>query len=440
MKYEWVCADVKWSAGLFGRFTGIAFDQAGRRGNNNCNAHGKQYGGHPDIALVFGVFPGDRNAGQCKKNHHQQKQHHNDIGAGGLVPGNDYFSKYRIFISRHWCFILCWHALFYRIAGHITTHYSILNLNDINVKNQGVYMYSKTSAKGKVSMFLNRFLFGLTIISFLWGCAGKSDKVLIKDTSQTVKPDTIIATRTDKSITFGQLMADLNRHQIIYVGENHTNPAHHVIQLKIIEAVFKNTPSMRVGLEMFDRSYQEVLDLWSAGALDEETFLRKVQWYANWQFDFGLYRDILEFIKKNRIKIVALNIPSYIPGRIRVGGIDNLSDTDKQYLPKEIDTSNADYRNYVEQAFNQHHFRDNVKFDDFYMAQCVWDEIMAESIAANLGENKIVVLAGNGHIRYKYGIPDRAFRRTEASFRTVYPVSAGKEIELGIADYIWVTP
>ena len=65
---------------------------------------------------------------------------------------------------------------------------------------------------------------------------------------------------------------------------------------------------------------------------------------------------------------------------------------------------------------------------------------MAESIAANLGGNKIVVLAGNGHIRYKYGIPDRTFRRTNASFRTVYPVSAGEEVELGVADYVWVTP
>ena len=301
-------------------------------------------------------------------------------------------------------------------------------------------MYSKTVGKGKVSVFFSRLYIGFALISFLGGCTGKSDTVLIKDTSQTVQPDTIISAKTGKVVTFDQLMADLNRHQIIFVGENHTNAAHHAVQKKIIEAVFKNTPSMRVGLEMFDRSYQQVLDLWSAGVLDEETFLRKVQWYANWQFDFGLYRDILEFIKENRIKIIALNIPTYIPGRIRVGGIDNLLDTDRQYLPKEIDRSNADYRNYIEQVFSQHHFQSNVRFDDFYMAQSVWDEVMAESIAANLGGNKIVVLAGNGHIRYKYGIPDRTFRRTGVSFRTLYPVSAGQEIELGVADYVWVTP
>lgn len=300
-------------------------------------------------------------------------------------------------------------------------------------------MYPKASGKRKICGLLGHFFIGLTVIGFLWGCAGKSDTVMIKDTSKTAKPDTIISTKTGKTVTFNQLMADLNRHQIIFVGEKHTNPAHHAIQQKIIETVFKSTPTMRVGMEMFDRSYQEVLNLWSAGVLDEETFLRKVHWYANWRFDFALYRNILLFIKENRIKIVALNIPFHIPARIRVGGIDNLSDTDRQYLPKEIDTSNTAHRDYAQNVFYQHHFKSNIKFDDFYMAQCVWDEIMAESIAANLGGNKIVVLAGKGHIQYKYGIPDRAFRRTGASFRTLYLVSAGEEIELGIADYIWVT-
>ena len=193
-------------------------------------------------------------------------------------------------------------------------------------------------------------------------------------------------------------------------------------------------------MEMFDRSYQPVLDLWSAGMLDEENFLRKVHWYANWRYDFEFYRNILLFIKENRIKIVALNIPFHIPARIRVGGIDNLADDDKHYLPKEIDTSNSAHRNYAEEVFQRHHFKSNIKFDDFYMAQCVWDEIMAESIASDLGSKKIVVLTGNGHIQYKYGIPDRTFRRTGASFRTIYLASVGEEVELGVGDYIWITP
>lgn len=301
-------------------------------------------------------------------------------------------------------------------------------------------MYRKNKGDLQIFLFFSRFYAGVVALSLLWGCAVKSDTVLIKDTSTAVEPGTIISAKTGKTVTFDELIKDLDNSQIVFIGEKHANPSHHDIQLKIIEAVFKAHPSMEVGMEMFDRSYQPVLDLWSAGLLEEENFLRKVQWYANWRWDFALYRNIFLFIKENRIKIIALNIPFYIPSRIRVGGIDNLSDDDKQYLPKEIDTSNTAHRSYAEEVFKQHHFQSNVKFDDFYMAQCVWDEIMAESIASNLGNKKIVVLTGNGHIQYKYGIPDRTFRRTGVSFRTIYPASVGEEVKLDVGDYIWITP
>jgi uncharacterized iron-regulated protein len=301
-------------------------------------------------------------------------------------------------------------------------------------------MYRKNKENPQIFSLFRRFFIGFVTLSLFWGCAVKSDTVLIKDTSTAVEPDTIISAKTEKAVTFDELMNDLNSSQIVFIGERHTNDAHHGIQLKIIEAVFKNNHSMEVGMEMFDRSYQPVLDLWSAGVLEEENFLRKAHWYANWRHDFSLYKDILLFIKENRIKIVALNIPFYIPPRIRVGGIDNLSDTDKQYLPKEIDTSNTAHRNYAEEVFNRHHFKSSDKFDDFYMVQCVWEEVMAESIASNRGSKKIVVLTGNGHIQYKYGIPDRTFRRTGASFRTIYLASVGEEVELGVGDYIWITP
>ena len=205
-------------------------------------------------------------------------------------------------------------------------------------------MHRKNKGSRQIFLFFRRCFVGVITLSLFWGCAVKSDTVLIKDTSTAVGPDTIISAKTGKAVTFDELMNDLSSSQIVFIGERHTNPSHHATQLKIIEAVFKNRPSMKVGMEMFDRSYQPVLDLWSGGLLEEEIFLRKVHWYANWRFDFALYRNIFLFIKENRIKILALNIPFHIPSRIRVGGIDNLADDDKQYLPKEIDTSNAAHR------------------------------------------------------------------------------------------------
>ena len=310
---------------------------------------------------------------------------------------------------------------------------------DLQVENQGEVMYWKTNGKINVSVLPGRCFVILAVFGLLLSCAGTSEKVKIEDTTAAFRPGTIIAAQTGKEVSFDEMMADLNRHQIVLVGEKHTSTAHHAIQLKIIQTGFKSNHALVVGMEMFDRSYQSILDLWSAGVLDEEAFLRKTHWYANWRFDFALYRDILMFIKENRIKLVGLNIPTYIPGRIRVGGIDNLSISDKRYLPKEIDTSNTAHRNYVREVFDQHKFSDKVSFDDFYMAQCVWDEIMAESIAADLGSRKVIALMGNGHIQFKYGVPDRVQRRTGASVRTVYLASAGEEVKLDIGDFIWIT-
>ena len=278
---------------------------------------------------------------------------------------------------------------------------------------------------------------------FLWGCAvTPTKKLTIQDTDESFEEGVIISAKLGKPVSFNELLADLSGGQIIYIGEKHTNVEHHRIQLKVIQAIFKEHSSMAVGMEMFDHTYQDVLDMWAAGDLDQKVFLKKSHWYANWRFDFSLYREILEFIKENHIRLVALNIPNHIPPKIREGGIDNLREDEKEHLPQQIDTSKTAHRDYLQNVFDghKHHFRGEVEFENFYTAQSVWEDAMAEMISQHLKNDVMVVLAGNGHIQFKYGIPDRAYNRTGALFRTIYLAPAGEVVELDIADYIWVTP
>jgi uncharacterized iron-regulated protein len=300
----------------------------------------------------------------------------------------------------------------------------------------------KSLITDKFEAWRNYLTTGLILMIFPWGCTvAPSKKLTIEDIAKPFEEETIISTKLGEPVTFDELISDLNRCRITYVGEKHTDTAQHRHQLEIIQALFKENPDLSVGMEMFDVTYQDVLDQWSAGQLDQRTFLRKVHWYANWGYDFSFYRDILEFIKEKHIRLVGLNIPGYIPNRIREGGIENLRDAEKKYLPKEIDTSNTAHREYLREVFNHHHhIQDRVEFEDFYTAQVVWEDAMAETIARNLNDNAMVVLAGNGHIQFKYGIPDRAFKRTGVAFRTVYQAPAGIEVKRDIADYIWVTP
>jgi uncharacterized iron-regulated protein len=300
-------------------------------------------------------------------------------------------------------------------------------------------------AKQKIDCFTKRagcFFAGLTAMIFLWGCVvTPTRKLTIQDTDQSFEEGVIISTKIGRPVSFEELIADLNSCQVVYIGEKHTNVSHHRIQLEVIQALFKKHSNLIVGMEMFDHTYQDVLDMWSAGELDQKDFLKKSHWYANWRFDFSLYREILEFIKENHIRLVALNIPNHIPPKIREGGIDTLREDEKKHLPQVIDTSNRAHRDYLEKVFDghKHHFRGEVEFENFYTAQSVWEDAMAEMISQHLKNDAMVVLAGNGHIQFKYGIPDRAYDRTGTSFRTIYTAPAGDVVELAVADYIWVT-
>lgn len=279
----------------------------------------------------------------------------------------------------------------------------------------------------------------LVITVSLWGCAGHLKQLMIKETTTSFPPGSIISAKTGKAVSFETLMTDLETVQITYIGESHTNPDHHRVQLKLLQALFGRFPELTVGMEMFDHTYPPQLNAWSAGELEETVFLQKVHWYANWRYDFGLYRDILSFIKENHIKLVGLNLPFCIPPKIAVGGIDSLSEAEKKHLPKEIDTSNAAHREYVRTIFSHHNIPGRNNFEFFYAAQCAWEDAMADAIARHLSSGKMLVLAGNGHIIQKFGIPNRAYNRTKAEYRTLYLEEAGGELELSAADYIWVT-
>jgi uncharacterized iron-regulated protein len=261
----------------------------------------------------------------------------------------------------------------------------------------------------------------------------------MKNTTGTYGAGAILSSATGKTVAFEQMIADLASAEVVYVGETHRSQPHHDVQLRVIESLHRARGSISVGMEMFDRSYQHVLDRWSRGELTMEALLRQTHWYANWRFDHLLYSGILEYIKANRLPLLALNLPFHIPSKIRVGGIEYLSEDEKKYLPDDIDTSDTLHREYALAVFKRHSFSGHTRFEDFYLAQCVWEDGMAATIAAQRAYRPMVVIAGNGHIQYRYGIPQRAYRRTGEAFRTVYPVKVGDPIDLEIADYIWVT-
>ncbi len=274
----------------------------------------------------------------------------------------------------------------------------------------------------------------------LAGCTMKPAMLTIEGLEKPLAPGEIINTDSGKSISFDQLIDEIDKVRVIYVGERHTSMEHHRKQLDVIKALVEKGKQVSVGMEMFDHTYQRRLDRWSAGEFEWKEFLRQVHWYANWKFDDTLYKDILTYIKSRNLPLIGLNIPFHLPAKIAVGGLESLSRSERELLPVRIDLSNAEHRGYVEMIYNMHRIRGRDDFDNFYAAQCAWEDGMAQAIADNLKKSIMVVIAGNGHIVRKFGIPNRAYSRTNTPFRTIYLATLHSSVTLADADFIWVSP
>jgi uncharacterized iron-regulated protein len=277
---------------------------------------------------------------------------------------------------------------------------------------------------------------GVALIS---GCAMQKS-IPSPDTTRLRQPGTILNTASGQTVSFDELIEHVADKQVVYVGERHNDPEHHAIQLRIVQALDKRPQPLSVGMEMFDFTYQDKLDQWSAGAYEWEEFLKQSHWYANWKFDDSLYQDILMYVQTRSLKLIGLNIPFCLPSKIAIGGLDSLSNTERAMLPDRIDTTNPLHRAYVMEIYQMHHhFKGTGNFEYFYEAQCAWEDGMARAIAENLQAGTMVVLAGNGHIVEKFGIPDRAYARTSAPFSTVYLAYPEEEITAQTGDFIWFT-
>ncbi len=236
--------------------------------------------------------------------------------------------------------------------------------------------------------------------------------------------------------TLSQIIEDGADKKIIYVGEKHDNFAHHRVQLKVIERIFSKNPKVAIGMEMFQRPFQETLDAYVAGTIEEREFLKSSEYFDRWRFDYNLYKPILDFARANRIPVAALNTRREITKKVSGNGLDALSDEEKQEIPQGMDFSDTDYRDMLRDAFMVHKNTDDKNFDFFYQAQVLWDETMAQSIDEFMKNNpdyQMVVIAGGGHLIYGWGIPKRVFRRNGYDYAVILN---DMDMEEGIADYL----
>ncbi len=245
------------------------------------------------------------------------------------------------------------------------------------------------------------------------------------------------ALNPSRAPTLGEILPRLAESRVIFVGEHHDRHAHHLNQLAVIRYLHQQGHPLAIGMEMFQRPYQQALDDYLAGTIDEAEFLRESKYFEHWGYDYNLYKPLLDYARANQIPVLALNIDGELNRKIARQGLAALDRAERARLPEVLDLADPRYREDLYQVFRLHRqLRHHQEFEHFLQAQVVWDETMAQTAAEFLAghpEHKLVILAGNGHLRYRYGIPQRLYRRTGVNYQVL---AQDEELTAEVADYV----
>lgn len=232
-----------------------------------------------------------------------------------------------------------------------------------------------------------------------------------------------------RSLKLGEIIDTVSDKPLIFVGERHTNYEDHKVELAVIMGLLEKRRKFAIGMEMFQKPFQKEIDGYLSGSLDEREFLKKTEYFKRWEFDYGFYREIIEYAKAKGIPIIALNQRSEIVDKVAKGGLDALSEEEKKEIPEDMDMSDESYKKRLKEVYEDH--PPGTTFENFYRSQILWDETMAHSAARFLEKQpdfQMVVLAGVEHIMYGSGIPTRLHRLTGRDSVTLINGSFDRDI------------
>jgi uncharacterized iron-regulated protein len=259
-------------------------------------------------------------------------------------------------------------------------------------------------------------------------------------------PVVVVSAKDQQTISFGEMMDHLTDADLVCIGETHDSVLCHRVQLEIIKALFARDERLGVGMEMFQRPFQNEIDRYFRGETDEDAFLKASEYKQRWGFDWSLYRPIVEFCRRNGVQLAALNAPRELTRKISKGGYASLTDDEKKLLG-DVDFQVKEHRDYWYERLPKMHGQKDATPEQKqrgYEVMTVWDDYMAASAAAFQRERNVrrmAVLAGSGHIERGFGIPLRAARRTGGRAATVTVVVDGDPDKLAAeaaADYVVV--
>lgn len=304
----------------------------------------------------------------------------------------------------------------------------------------------------------------LLCLAFLLACGGSPrrgtttpDGTPARGIVAAALPYSVLDAKTGRQVDKQAFWEQVTASRVVCVGEDHPNPHHHWFQLEVVTEVVKRRPNekLALGMEMFQRPFQGVLDDYAARRIDEAALLSRSGYEERWGYDYGLYGPTIDRARDAGANLLALNAPRELVKKVVRKGVEGLTVEEKRQVP-ELVLDDARHRAWFDatmEAMGGAHAHGQASdphatpakddkaadaepadakpadakapsADRIYTAQVLWDETMADGAAAWAKANPtglLVLLAGNGHC-HDSAIVDRIERRGVDRVISIQPV------------------
>lgn len=175
----------------------------------------------------------------------------------------------------------------------------------------------------------------------------------------------------ERVVSKAELLSHITESDVVYLGDYHTLRQAQRTLIRILEPIINSgyQKSIILGLEMFRAEHQTWIDQFLNGTIEEQDFLKKIDYEKTWGFDWNHYKIILNYAREHKIKVYGLNTPDItgkhnlerrdkLVGQTVVDIISQNSDTlfitmfgdlhiSENHLPKAVDEVCAEKRQHL---------------------------------------------------------------------------------------------
>lgn len=207
--------------------------------------------------------------------------------------------------------------------------------------------------------------------------------------------------------TLLQLIDELEKYDVIFLGEMHDDSVGHALQFEIFKSAIEKYSINRkitLSMEMFERDVQMVVNEYLAGLITEKKFMDDSRPWGNYKTD---YRPLVELAKEKKYPVIAANAPRRYVNMVSRGGratLNGLSKEAKEFLPplpyaKASEAYSKKFKSLMGGAPEA-----QMGLDNILDSQSLWDAGMAYNVSqAMVKTGMLVHLNGAFHTENRLG-------------------------------------